>query len=163
VSPSAGLFSATSGVLAGEGDAAGGAELAQAHEWVGHGVDAIAWIEHQARLGLNGLPEVLPQDRPVKTIEVVGHQHVAVQQGRQGRRYIAEMGSCGSQGVIDAMDASIGDRHTGIDHGGPLLPDLALRREEQQGDLDDAAELAGSGGLQIQHGKAAGASREESR
>jgi hypothetical protein len=84
VSPSAGLFSATSGVLAGEGDAAGGAELAQADEGVGHGVDAIAQVEHQARLGLNGLPEVLPQDRPVEAIKVVGHQNAALQQGGQG-------------------------------------------------------------------------------
>ena len=47
----------------GQGDAAGGAELAQALEGVGHRVDAIARIHHQLRVAATGLPEVVPQDR----------------------------------------------------------------------------------------------------
>ena len=72
------------GVIAGEVDAAGGAEFAQADEGVGHGINAIAQVEHQLWQGLAGLPEVVPQDRPVEPIKGVGHQHPPLQQGGQG-------------------------------------------------------------------------------
>jgi hypothetical protein len=61
------------------------------------------------------------------------------------------------------VHGGIGDRHAGVDHGAPFLLDPPFGREQKQGDLHNAAELTGAGGLQIQHSKAAGTSGEQSR
>ena len=61
------------------------------------------------------------------------------------------------------MHGGIGNRHAGVDHGAPLLLDLPLVGEQKQGDLDDAAELTGVGGLQIKHRKALGTGRQQRR
>ena len=50
-----------------------------------------------------------------------------------------------------------------VDHRAPLLLDLPIGREQQQGNLDDAAELTGAGGLQIKHRKALGTGRQQLR
>ena len=147
----------------------GDAELAEAEERVGHGVDAIAQVQHQLRPGLARLPEVVPQDRPTDlptqtaAIEVVGHQHAALQQRRQGWRNRREARRRCSQLLVDPMHGGIGDRHGRVDHRAPLLLDLPVRREQQQGDLHDPAELAGAGGLQIHHREALGTARQEIR
>lgn len=107
-----------------------------------HLVDAIAQIQtqHQARPGQARLPEVVPQDQPADlprqtaAIQVVGHQHAPLQQGCQGWR-----------------------------HRAPLLLALPVRREQQQGDLHEAAEPAGAGGLQIHHREAPGTSGQQLR
>ena len=90
---SSGIAQGGVGVLAGQGDAAGGAEPPQAQEGVGHGVDAIAQVHHQLRLAAAALPEVVPQDRRVEAIEVVGHQHAAVQQGPSSGATAANTGA----------------------------------------------------------------------
>jgi hypothetical protein len=59
------------------------------------------------------------------------------------------------------MHGGIGHRHAGVDHRAPLLLDLPLGGEQKQGDLDDAAELTGAGGLQIKHRKALGTGRQQ--
>ena len=96
-------------------------------------------------------------------MEVMGHQHMALQQRHQLGAHLHEGWCAGGQGVINSVHGGIGDGHTRIDQGGPLLLLLPIRAEQQHGDLNDAAEMAGAGGLQIQHRKATGSSREQLR
>jgi hypothetical protein len=116
-----------------------------------------------------GLPEVVPQDWPrdlprqTAAIEVVGHQHAAVQQGRQLRCHVWEGRRGGGQSFIDAMHDGIEDGNARVNHRRPLLLELPLGREQQQGNLHDAAELAGPGGLEIHHREATGPWRQQLR
>ncbi len=53
------------------------AEFRQLHPWGGHGVNAPAQVETDA---IN-LSEMGYEDRPIKAVEIVGHQNMLVQLG----------------------------------------------------------------------------------